>query len=61
MAAKFQNGANVRQVVAPIVGTVNRFDFDPTTGEISYFVGWVDADGLAHERAFSELEIEAII
>lgn len=58
MALKFQNGDAVRQVVAPITGNVTRFAFNQDTGEITYFVGWTDADG-DHERAFSEAEIEA--
>ena len=59
MSVKFKNGDTVRQVIAPIVGTVNRFAFDPVTGAISYLVAWTEADGRAHERSFSEDEIEA--
>ena len=58
MALKFQNGDAVRQVVAPIAGTVTRFAFDQATGEITYFVTWTDENG-DHERAFSADEIEA--
>ena len=58
MSVKFKNGDTVRQVIAPIEGQVMRFAFDPQTGEIAYLVSWTDAEGNAHERSFSEDEIE---
>ena len=60
MAAKFQNGDNVVQVVpAPIAGKVVRFAFDENTGVIQYIVAWVDADGVTHEKAFNADELNA--
>jgi hypothetical protein len=61
MAVKFKNGDKVRQILpAPVEGDVVRFVFDETTGEISYVVRTVDADG-EHERVFKaeDLEISA--
>lgn len=59
MAIKFKNGTTVQQVMpAPVVGTVSRFVFDETSGEISYVVSSTDAEGVVHERVFAEDSIQ---
>jgi hypothetical protein len=61
MSVKFKNGDDVRQILpAPITGKVVRFVFDETSGNISYIVQNIDSDGVAHERAFSAEDLEAI-
>jgi hypothetical protein len=60
MALKFKNGDSVTQVLpAAVTGTVARFVFDQTSGEISYIVASTDADGVVHERVFAEAALEA--
>lgn len=57
MATAYTAGQLVRQKVTPIEGTIKRFAFDPSTGVVSYIVGWSDADG-DHERSFTADELE---
>ena len=59
MAFQFKTGSKVRQVLpAPIVGTVEGFSLDQTTGDICALVKWTDADG-EHSRYFTEAELAA--
>lgn len=57
MAAKFQAGAAVKQIVpAAIEGVVTRFVFDETSGDIHCIV----TDATGHEWSFREDKIEAV-
>ncbi len=61
MATKFKNGDAVKQVIpAPIEGKVASFRFDENAGEISYIVEWTDAEGVVHQRSFTDDQIEAV-
>lgn len=61
MALKFKNGDAVTQVMpAPITGTIARFVFDETSGEVSYVVTNTDEAGV-HERVFAEADLEATV
>jgi hypothetical protein len=61
MASKFKKDQKVRQIVsAPIEGEVKRFHFSPDTGEMQYQVHWTDAEGVEHQHAFNEDQIEAV-
>lgn len=50
-------GTTVRQVVAVIEGTVERYEVDQNTGELQYLVVWTDADGNEQSKYFREGEI----
>lgn len=57
MSIKFKTGAEVRQVVPVITGTVvNAAIVD---GDIVFEVAYIGTDGEAHSRFFGEDEIEA--
>lgn len=57
MAMKFKIGAAVRQVVPSVEGmVVGKLLLGD---DVHYRVRWMDAAGNAHERAFSEEELEA--
>lgn len=59
MAFPFRKGDTVRQKMpAPIVGTVDDYEIDRTTGDVLAKVVWSDADG-EHSRFFTEVELEA--
>ena len=58
MTVQFKNGDVVRQVLPdPIEGTVTRFVFDETSGNISYVVENTDTDGHVHSRVFTAEQI----
>lgn len=58
---KFTQGQEVSQIItAPIVGTVEKFAFDESTGEIVFLVAYTDADGNNQKRYFKESEIAAV-
>ena len=59
MSIKFKKGAAVRQVVKPVEGDVR--DQTIINDEIVYLVGYVGADGEAHERWFRESELEEVV
>lgn len=50
-------GTAVRQVVAVIEGTVEKYEVDQNTGELQYLVVWTDADGAEQSKYFREGEI----
>lgn len=56
--AKFAKGTPVKQIVAPIEGTVEGFQVDQESGDLQVLVAWTDADG-EHSRYFTEDQIEA--
>lgn len=57
---KFKNGDKVRQVMpAPIEGVVSKFLFDEQTGNVSYVVDSIDAEGNAQQRVFQASDLEA--
>lgn len=44
--AQIKKGDVVRQIIPkPVVGTVQKFDVDPDTGDLQVLVVWPDADG----------------
>jgi len=58
---KFTKGQEVSQIIqAPIVGTVDKFAFDESTGEIIFLVSYKDAEGVDQMRYFKETEIAAV-
>lgn len=55
----FKQGDAVKQILpAPITGVVDRFVFDPATGDVDVVVRRTDADGHVHETVFGADEIE---
>lgn len=50
-------GTTVRQVVAVIEGTVEKYEVDQNTGELQYLVVWTDAEGGEQSKYFREGEI----
>lgn len=50
-------GATVRQVVAVIEGTVEKYEVDQNTGELQYLVVWTTPDGDEQSKYFRESEI----
>jgi hypothetical protein len=58
--AFIKQGATVRQIIKPIEGVVKRFAFDPAEGEVSYVIGWSDADG-DHEVSLAADQVEEVV
>lgn len=55
----FKKGDVVRLKTVVPEGPVTRLRMDEDTGEMSYLVEWVDADGHAQQRWFKEDQLEA--
>jgi len=55
MAFKIGDTVKVKAVVPQ--GPVQRMRMDEATGEISYLVEWVDIEGQAQQRWFTEAEL----
>jgi uncharacterized protein YodC (DUF2158 family) len=55
MAFKIGDTVKVKAVVPQ--GPVQRMRMDETTGEISYLLEWVDAEGHSQQRWFTEDEL----
>lgn len=55
MAFKIGDNVKVKAVVPQ--GPVQRMRMDETTGEISYLLEWVDAEGHTQQRWFTEDEL----
>lgn len=54
----FNKGDKVAQVLpAPIVGTIESFNFDEGTRQIKNLVTWTDAEGNTHSRYFTDEEL----
>jgi hypothetical protein len=51
-------GTQVRQVVTPVYGVVNRYEVDQETGQLQYLVVWADENGNEQSKFFREGEIE---
>ena len=52
------NGANVRQIVAPVAGQVVQKRFHDESDQLEYLVQWTDAEGQPQSRWFLESQIE---
>ncbi len=52
------NGANVRQIVAPIAGQVVQKRFHDESDQLEYLVAYTDADGQPQSKWFLESQIE---
>ena len=58
MAVKFPVGTAVQQIVpAPVQGVIDRFVFDPTSGDIHCII----KDITGHEWSFREDQVEAVV
>jgi hypothetical protein len=54
-------GTKVRQIVeAPIEGVVINKTFNEQGDHFQFIVEFVDADGVAHQRAFNDDQVEEI-
>lgn len=58
MAAKFKKGETVKLAIPTPQGPVEAFRVDDD-GNMHYLVSWVDADGQAQQRWFSESQLES--
>jgi uncharacterized protein YodC (DUF2158 family) len=54
MATKFAKGEVVKVKAVVPQGPVIRLRMDEETGDVSYLIQWVDADGNTLERWFTE-------
>lgn len=57
--AKFAKGDKVAQVITPITGEVAGFQVDQETGNVLILVQWMEEDGHASSRYFTEAELQA--
>ena len=55
----FKKGDIVRLKAVVPQGPVIRMRMDEDSGEVSYLVEWVDADGVTQQRWFKEDQLEA--
>ena len=60
MATKFQKGQEVRLKGVIPQGPVTKLRMDEDTGEVSYLLQWVDAEGNAQERWFAEGDLTEV-
>jgi hypothetical protein len=61
--AQFPKGATVRQILPkPIIGTIERYEVDQSTGELQVLVTWPDTngDGSPESRYFKTSEVELV-
>ena len=60
MATQFQKDQVVRVKAVTPQGPVRKLQMNEDTGEVSYLVEWVDADGDVQSRWFTESALEAV-